>query len=286
MLHLGKVRSRFVSCHRNPVGAARRLCCLCQGSQNFSNKKSMEGKRSVLNSPWSWFSQLLCRLPAGAGCTDGGRVLHMLSTHPGSSLRWQQCKQTQAWASHPARLGGGEGTATNHSRNGWKAKVVLRWHSSVFAKFSSISSQVSLYLKCGPSLSHWRGGIQEKERLWKNKGDEVLAEYPRLKLAGNHNWILLDPTGEVSLISQLSLSIYPHGISSFFWILLHPSMYVDSLCQSTADPKAPWPHILFKHKLSVLTPVPGLPPWGLHKGWQGKELSSHSSALDLILDSH
>lgn len=59
----------------------------------------------------------------------------------------------------------------------------------------------------------------------------MLAEYPRLKLTGNHNWILLDLTGEVSLISQLSSFIYPHGMSSFFWILLHPSMLVSEHCR-------------------------------------------------------
>lgn len=67
-----------MSCHSNPEE-------LCQGSQNFSNKKSMGGKRSVLSFLRSCLSQLLCRLSAGAGCTDGGRFLHMLSTHPGTN---------------------------------------------------------------------------------------------------------------------------------------------------------------------------------------------------------
>lgn len=41
------------------------------------------------------FSQLLCRLSAGNGCTDGTRFLHMLSVHLGSSLRRWQYKQTR-----------------------------------------------------------------------------------------------------------------------------------------------------------------------------------------------
>lgn len=55
--------------------------------------------------PFQHFSQLLCRLSAGDGCTDGTRFLHMLSVHLGSSLRRRQCKQTWVGASHPALLG-------------------------------------------------------------------------------------------------------------------------------------------------------------------------------------
>lgn len=203
MLHLGKVRSRLWAVTATQRSSAR-------GHRTSATKRAWEG-RGVCWALWdpachSSFADCLLELAAqmeGDFCICSALIL----------------VQTWAWASHPDQLG-------RWGRHGYKPqqpwvkgkKLVLRWHSSVFAKFSSISS---LDLKCCPGLFHWRGGIQEKEKQrWWCVG--------RISQVNAHNWILLVPSGEVSLISQLSLSIYPHGISIFLWILLHPSMHVDS----------------------------------------------------------
>lgn len=93
-----------------------------------------------------------------------------------------------------------------------------------------------------------KGKTLEKQR-WYCDG-----RVSQLKLTGIHNWILLDPTGEVYLLFHLFLTIYPHGISSFVWIPFHPSMHAESWCLNTADPMTPRPHSLFRHLAQVLSP--------------------------------
>lgn len=96
--------------------------------------------------------------------------------------------------------------------------------------------------------------VASKKR--KNKGDSVLAEYPRLKLTGNHNWILLVSTGEVCLISQCPYPFIPMNTQLLLDPApsIHPSMHVESWCLSTADPTTPWSHSLFQHLAQVLSP--------------------------------
>lgn len=105
-LHLGKVRSRswaVAVTHRVLRGGSAAAAGSGELQQQKEHAREEEcAKLSVI--PFQRFSQLLCRLSADDGCTDGMRFLHMLSIHPSSSLRRRQCKQTWGWTSHPALL--------------------------------------------------------------------------------------------------------------------------------------------------------------------------------------
>lgn len=93
---------QVVSCQSNPA----RLPLPEVVNFSTKNEHAREEERTELSViPLQRFSQLLCRLSAGDGCTDGMRFLHMLSVRLSSSLRRRQCKQTWVWASHPALLG-------------------------------------------------------------------------------------------------------------------------------------------------------------------------------------
>lgn len=82
-LHLGKARSRSwaVTVTRRALrgGSAAAAGGGELQQQKEHGKEEECAELSVI--PFQRFSQLLCRLSAGDGCTDGMRFLHMLSVH-------------------------------------------------------------------------------------------------------------------------------------------------------------------------------------------------------------
>lgn len=108
----------------------------------------------------------------------------------------------------------------------------------------------------------------------------------RFSLTDNDAWIPMDSGGEVSSTSQWSLPIYHHAIPNFFW---DPSPSIRACRKLTSEhcrpirSHGPTACSGIYHESSVLTPVPGFPPWGLHK-WrsarEGAQLRQSSSGFD------
>lgn len=264
---------------------------------NFSNKKSRQGKRSALNSQWFCFStshSSFASLSADDGCTDGMRFLHMLSIPSGSSVRRWQRKQTWVWASPTAWLGR------------WGRHVYR--HQWEWGKRKNIPEVVNFDL-C-PNLKQFKSGKFGFKtfqfiplKRWYPRKEAGKIKVPVSMLAEHASCCSGKTSASMTTTPEFPrtpvgrchpLPSGPHAFTFMQYsissaIPLHPSTHWESWHGDAADPSDPtasWfvhtsatnPQSWFQSKLYLHED-------GTSDTVHKRELSSHSPALDLILDS-